>query len=554
MNKDVNISLQQRKNIEFSVFRCTDDILKNLLLQLPTSAIFYVCDDLRANEVFQFLSSSNVIGIGRVYKHTKLESKKNVLKEFNSQKLNYIVSEESLDPVERPDLRAVIFYGMPKYIEKLYKESMKVGANMSAKCIVIWSPQDIEMYQNLLYENCDVKKEGQSSPFVDYCNSLLFKMQAYCKESKCRRYMIGKYFDENYPPSNEIYDACCDNCQKIVEQRTPLNLLYEGFSADGSLNISHDLRTLLSIFNKQKKEGFIEKECLSILKGKKLEKPSLLEFFGIGQSKLEGYWKYILKFAIEKNYLKTLAPHQITITNDGMHFIRTKRKIIEIFANPELCNNMVRKNVSISIVNGKIIVKPKEETILQANDNYLEDFVFRNKENSLPDEDNNFFEFGVGQQKSVMKKRKIQEIENKVEKPKSDSDWREALAAALARKSDNSYFDDSKHTTNETVMTIESNQKTPIGNMSFNNQPQCSHWSFPPSADNNQLSSMNNIAFEELNDSQTEECKKDEEQEIAAYVTTMISVRNKIKKPLEMPLSDLLEYIEKTNTYDQGAS
>lgn len=526
--------------MEFSAFKYYDqsvDVIKHLLLQLPPSAVFYVRDVDQANEILHYLNSFNIKA--KMYKDTKEESKNDVLKEFNSNKLNYIVSKESL-AIERLDLRAVIFYGMPKYIEKLYKESLKAGADgKPAKCIVIWSTQDMDVYQNLLEENCAMVQDGKSSLFVDYCNSLLIKMKEYCEETKCRRWVIRKYFNENYPPPKNFHDTCCDNCQKIIKQRAPLNIMYEELAEDGSLDISEDLRRLLGIFNRHK-EGFIEMDFINILQGKKLTKPYPLEYFGTGYSKLDGYWKYIFNLAIDKNYLRILPPHQIT--QFGLKFLRVKKKIIEIFPTPELCKSLTKKNVLISIENESIIVKAKNEILKQEIDKNSEELddislepIFRPKENSLPNnESDNFFEFSMVRLNPIIKKRKIQENENIVEeKPKSD--WREALAAALARKDNNKFHD-------STSIPTESKLKAPNDNK---NTPGCSHWSFPQA-------SISTIT-EEFNDSQSqEENKQDEEQEIIAYVATMTSVRNKIKKPLKMPLIDLLEYIEKVNEQEMN--
>ena len=109
---------------------------------------------------------------------------------------------------------------------------------------------------------------------------------------------------------------------------------------------------------------------------------------------------------------------------------------------------------------------------------------------------------------------------------RSKSDWRDALAAALARKDNNKFHNSTK-------------QDAPLENIDL---PGCSHWSLPPNAEHQVASNIT----EEFNDSQqqTEEYEKDEEQEIIAYVTTMTSIRNQTKKPLKMPLIDLLEYIE----------
>lgn len=500
---------------------------------MPANACFYVRDDYKSSEVLRLLTSSDVKA--KVYKDTKEVSKKDVLKEFNNQKLSYIISKESLT-IERVDLRAVIFYGMPKYIERLYKECLKAGNDdKAAKCIVIWSPQDLDAYKNLLEENCEMVE----SPFVDYCTSLLMKMKEYCEEWMCRRWMIRKYFNKNLAPTREFHDTCCDFCQKIIMQRVPLNLIYEELAEDCSIDISQELRSLLSIYNEHK-DGFIEKECIIILQGKKLEKPCPLEYFGTG-NKLEGFWKYVFKLAIDKNFLKIMPPHQIT--NSGLNFLRIKRKSIEVFATPELCESLTRKNVNISIVDEEIIVKSRVDFISQEDDKNLNENVFlRQKGCPLPiDESDNLFEFGVVHQKPALKKRKIQEEESPIdEKPKKD--WREALAAALARK-DNNKFHNSKQDG-----ILES--KAPLENIEL---PGCSHWSFPPNADHQVASSSISNITEEFNDSQqTKEYEKDEEQEIIAYVTTMTSVRNQTKKPMEMPIADLLEYIETKikNTFD----
>ena len=110
--------------------------------------------------------------------------------------------------IDKPDVRFVIHYTISKSIQNYYQESGRAGRNDEpARCIVFYKFSDVSRQTSAVY--------------ADHGLENLYAMVRYCNDLKsCRRSAIGRYFGEDWGPSD--CNGMCDNCQRIKKGQLSL--------------------------------------------------------------------------------------------------------------------------------------------------------------------------------------------------------------------------------------------------------------------------------------------------------------------------------------------
>ena len=183
--------------------------------------------------------------------------------------------------IDKPDVRYVIHYDIPKSLEGYYQETGRAGRDGGeGKCIVFYANKDLQKLEKFMH--------GKPVSEQEIGRQLLEETKAYAESSLCRRKMLLHYFGEEYTKDN---CGCCDNCLTPKKQVEAKELLISILETVDLLN------------NKFKSDHII-----NILQGKETSEIFTyehhdLEIFGTGCEEDEKIWNAVIRQAMIAGYL-----------------------------------------------------------------------------------------------------------------------------------------------------------------------------------------------------------------------------------------------------------
>jgi ATP-dependent DNA helicase RecQ len=304
LDADVFKSSFNRPNLYYEVKSKQDvtrEIIKYIKNNAGKSGIIYCLSRKKVEEMAEVLK---VNGIKALPYHAGMDSATRTMNQdkFLMEEADIIVATIAFGMgIDKPDVRFVIHYDIPKSLEGYYQETGRAGRDGGeGNCIAYYSYNDILKLEKFM--------QGKPIAEQEIGKQLLLETVSYAESSVCRRKLLLHYFGEEYLKEN---CEACDNCLHPKSQ-------FEGNEAVVSV-----LETILAV-----KEKFKADHIANILSGKvtsaiKSYKHHKIEFFGIGEDKDEKFWNMVIRQALIAKFLtKDIENYGLLkLTPKGMEFL-----------------------------------------------------------------------------------------------------------------------------------------------------------------------------------------------------------------------------------------
>jgi ATP-dependent DNA helicase RecQ len=195
------------------------DIIKYIRSQAGKSGIIYCLSRKKVEELAETLSMN---GISCLPYHAGMDSavRSENQDKFLMEKVDIIVATIAFGMgIDKPDVRYVLHYDMPKSLEGYYQETGRGGRDGGeGQCIAFYAYKDLDKLRKFM--------QGKPVAEQEIGNQLLLETQAYAESTVCRRKLLLHYFGEEL--ENDC--GCCDNCmkpRKFIEGQELLSLVLE---------------------------------------------------------------------------------------------------------------------------------------------------------------------------------------------------------------------------------------------------------------------------------------------------------------------------------------
>ncbi len=295
-----------RQNLYYEVRPKTNEVDKDIIKFIKQnpgkSGIIYCLSRKKVEELAAVLCANDIKAAPY---HAGLDSttRSKTQDDFLMEELDVIVATIAFGMgIDKPDVRFVIHYDIPKSLEGYYQETGRAGRDGGeGRCITFYSKKDLDKLDKFM--------EGKPVAEQDIGRQLLQETAAYAETSVCRRRMLLHYFGEEYDRDN------CGNCDNCTNPKVKIE-------AEKQLVIA--LKAIERI-----KENFRADYVIDFIVGRETEdivayKHNELEEFGSGADEDEEIWSPLLRQAMLSGYLKKEVENYglLKITSAGKKFVK----------------------------------------------------------------------------------------------------------------------------------------------------------------------------------------------------------------------------------------
>ena len=298
-----------RPNLYYEIRSKTKDVDKDIIKFIRQhsgkSGIIYCLSRKKVEELAAILKANDIKAAAY---HAGLDSntRSQTQDDFLMERIDVIVATIAFGMgIDKPDVRFVIHYDIPKSLEGYYQETGRAGRDGGEGiCLAFYSYKDLQKLDKFM--------EGKPVAEQDIGRQLLQETAAYAETSVCRRKMLLHYFGEQYNKDN------CGNCDNCLHPRKKIEAMNQMVIA---------LKAIIAL-----KENFRADYVVDFITGKETNeilahKHQNLEEFGSGEDENEKIWNPLLRQAVIAGYLKKDVENYglLKITSDGKKFIKNPK-------------------------------------------------------------------------------------------------------------------------------------------------------------------------------------------------------------------------------------
>ncbi len=274
-----------RPNLYYEIRDKSDpkrDIIRFIRQNPGKSGIIYCLSRKKVEELSELL---NINGIKALPYHAGLDARTRAENQdrFLMEEIDVIVATIAFGMgIDKPDVRFVIHYDIPKSLEGYYQETGRAGRDGGeGKCIAFYSYKDIQKLEKFM--------QGKPVSEQEIGKQLLLETVAYAESNQCRRKLLMNYFGEDY-----LQDNCgaCDNClhpKKQFDGQEEMSLIIELIeSMPEHFKMEHIANILAGVSN-------------ALIKSYEHDR---LEFFGAGKDHSVRFWCDLIHQGIVRHFLE----------------------------------------------------------------------------------------------------------------------------------------------------------------------------------------------------------------------------------------------------------